>query len=201
MGSQVYNSTKKRFQYTILRKRFPDAESARLYLERRHWKGKPVCPGCGGVDRQYEQTRGNAAGCYNCHHCKLVYTVRTNSIFERSRVPLNKWFFTFYLVATVRNGISSLELSRVLGVTQKTAWFMLHRIRESCKDDNTRLLRDIVEADETYVGGKARNKREKSDSGRGPVDMIPVLGVRQRGGRFKGIVLWIQYEQDHWYNR
>ena len=83
--------------------------------------------------------------------CKKDFTVRTGTIFERSHVPLHKWLYAIYLVVTARKGISSLQLSKELGVTQKTAWFMLQRIREACKDDDDGFLGGIVEIDETYT--------------------------------------------------
>jgi len=176
-----------------LMKKFPDDDSARLYLEEKRWNGKPVCPKCGGIESQYKQKRDGKAGYYRCHHCKLVYTVRTGTIFERSHVSLDKWLFAFYLVLTSRKGISSLQLSKEIGVRQATAWFMQHRIREACEDDNDSngFLRGIIEADETYIGGKESNKHDskKLKAGRGTVGKMAVLGMRERGGNFKGKVL------------
>ena len=116
--------------------KFPDNESARLHIERLRWNGRPVCPRCGFSERQYPQNRKNEPGHYICASCEKNYTVRTGTIFERSHVPLNKWLFAIYLVVTARKGISSLQLSKEIGVTQPTAWFMLKRIRKACEDDN-----------------------------------------------------------------
>ena len=175
-----------------LMKRFPDSETARLYLEKRRWNGKPVCQKCGCFEKQYKQKKNGKEGYILCNHCKLVYTVRTGTIFERSHVPLDKWLYAIYLVVTSRKGISSLQLSKEIGVTQKTAWFMLQRIREVCEDENGNdFLEGIVEADEAYFGGKEHIKyaSKKINAGGGAVGKIAVLGMRERGGNFKGVIL------------
>src|ERR1700731_4874685 len=132
---------------------FPDQDSARRYLESRLWPQGPRCPVCGAGDR----ITARKSGFYRCNACKENFTVRPGTIFERSHVPLHKWVYAMYLVVTARKGISSMQLAKEIGVTQKTAWFILARLREACKGDLSK-LRGIVEIDEGFFGGKEGNK-------------------------------------------
>ena len=122
----VSKSTISTFQLFAL---FPDEASARTYLEARIWPSGVKCPDCAG-DRI--TARPARVGFYHCAVCNFDFTVRTNTIFERSKVPLHKWLYSMYLLMTARKGISSMQLAKEIGVTQKTAWFILGRLREAC---------------------------------------------------------------------
>jgi transposase-like protein len=159
---------------------FPDQETARQYLEGRLWPDGPKCTIC----KSGERITVRKAGFYRCNACREDFTVRTGTIFERSHVPLHKWLYAMYLLVTARKGISSMQLAKEIGITQKSAWFVLHRLREACGPKLDK-LRGIVEIDEAYVGGIEGNKHEnkKIHAGRGSVGKTPVLGMRERGGR------------------
>lgn len=167
--------------------RFPNQESARHYLEGRLWPNGVICPTC----KSGERITVRKAGFYRCNACAgFTFTVRTGTIFERSHIPLHKWIYAMYLLVTARKGISSMQLAKEIGITQKSAWFMLHRLREACGKDFDK-LKGIIEVDETFIGGKESNKHanKKLNMGRGAVGKTPVLGMRERGGNTKAFVL------------
>ena len=132
---------------------FPDQEAARLYLESRLWPTGPVCPIC----KASERITVRKSGFYRCNSCGEDFTVRTGTIFERSHIPLHKWLYGMYLLVTARKGISSLQLSKEIGITQKSAWFMLHRLREACGPDLDR-LRGVV-----AIAPGGRNPRKRGN--------------------------------------
>lgn len=138
--------------------RFQDADEARKYLEDLHWPHGPVCPHCGSGDNQKRLEGGkHRPGLVQCNNseCRKQYTVTVGTVFERSKVPLNKWLLATHLMCASKKGISAHQLHRMLGVTYKTAWFMAHRIREAMTPSDDEPMGgegDTVEVDETYFG-------------------------------------------------
>ena len=177
---------------------FSDADRCLDYLALRRWPdGMPVCPVCGRKDAKFLANQRKWQ-CKSVHHHRQ-FSVKVGSIFEDSPIPLQKWLPAVWVIVNCKNGISSYELHRALGVTQKTAWFMLHRIRLGMQLVGTTKLGGSgapVEADETFIGGKARNmhrsKRERlsRDGGmQGGHGKAVVMGILERGGQVKATVI------------
>ena len=165
---------------------FPDQLSCIAHLEDIRWNGKPECPYCGSTEVRRKK-ENKLVGRWNCHECKSSFNVLSGTIFEKTRVPLQKWFAAITLVVNAKKSISSHQLARDLSLTPPTAWYMLQRIRRAMAKGRDILLQGIVEADETYVGGRPRkeNKKEDRKSKRGVTTKTPVLGVVERGGKVK----------------
>ncbi len=170
---------------------FADLDVATDFVAKLRWPNGPFCPACGCTEYSYLTTRR----VWKCKACKKQYSVKVGTVFEESRLGLDKWLPAVWLIANSKNGISSHELGRALGVTQKSAWFMLHRIRLAMKTGSFLRLSGEVEADETYIGGKARNmhaserKRKGIAQGRHAGNKTAVLGMRQRDGDIVATVI------------
>lgn len=161
---------------------FPDDLTAEAWFEEQRWgiSGAPTCcPLCGDADR-LTATKSRKPLPYWCGSCRRHFSVRSGTVMHRSHIPLRKWAIAIYLWATSLKGVSSMKLHRDLGVTQKTAWHLGHRIREAL-EDHRGLFAGPVEIDETYVGGIERNKhnRKKLRAGRGAVGKTAVVGVKK----------------------
>ena len=167
---------------------FQDADKAREHLERTRWPHGPVCAHCGVVG-EATALKGSASrpGLYQCNACREQFTVTVGTVFERSKVPLNKWLLATYLMSSSKKGISAHQIGRTLGVTYKTAWFMCHRIREAMTDNGAPMGGDgkTVEADETLIGGKEKNKRlsKRNPKNIGAVGKQIAFTLVERGGR------------------
>lgn len=171
--------------------KFSDEAKCREFLVQQRWGGKPQCPYCGS-DKHYTIEGGKRFKCGNSD-CYKKYSVTVGSIFHASNIPLTTWFPAMYIILSHKKGISSIQLAKDLGVTQKTAWFMLHRIREGLKDKGSNLLGGTVEVDETYMGRKfASDYKGYTDEQIEEIQKNPykaaqkakgaVMGLAQRGG-------------------
>ena len=184
-------STQKTLPKTLLQaiRYFDDIEVCTEFVAKLRWPDGPVCPRCESKEYSYLTTRR----LWKCKGCKKQYSVKLGTIFEDSPLGLDKWLPAVWLIANSKNGISSHELGRALGVTQKSAWFMLHRIRLAMQTGTFSKLGGEVEIDETFIGQKARNMhpavRARKITGRGPKDKTTVVGAIQRGGEVRATVV------------
>jgi transposase-like protein len=168
---------------------FSDPDRAHNHFVSIRWPNGIACPrmGCGSADIRALGSRRR----WRCKDCRRDFTAKVGTIFEDSPLPLTKWLPCVWLVTNAKNGISSCEVARALGVTQKTAWFMLHRVRTALKIAEEKPLDGVVEADETYIGGRLEFKHKKIREVKGPYynDKTPVLGVVQRHGEARAWVV------------
>lgn len=159
---------------------FHDEAKAREWLEAQIWPDGPTCPHCGSCEPTELKGKAHRPGLYQCNDCRQQFTVTVGTLFERSKIPLSKWLMATYLLSASKKGMSTRQLSRMLGVSVKSSWFMMHRIREAMREGKTGPLggsNKVVEADETYMGGKAKNRAFKA-----PRPKEPVVALVERDG-------------------
>lgn len=174
-------------------KHFPDDATARAFLEQRMWGGTPVCPFC-GCDKWYKLNDNKTYKCGN-NKCYKRYTVTVNTFLHGSHLPLNLWFAAMYLMSSHKKGISSHQLAKDLNITQKSSWFMLHRIRGMAKESFTQSKDSIVEIDETMIGGKMRFKHKQVRDNAQLSNLshnhnkVTVMGILERNGQVKTLIV------------
>jgi transposase-like protein len=163
---------------------FTNEDKAREHLETLRWPDGPFCPHCGSVNVHRLEGKSHRPGLFQCNDCAQAFTVTVGGVMERSHIPLRKWVLAFYLLNSSKKGISAHQLHRMLGITYKSAWFMAHRVREAMSPANPSPLGGhgkTVEADETVVGGKARNRAYAKKPPRKAI----VLSLVERGGHVR----------------
>lgn len=168
---------------------FKDEMTCLKFLEQWLWNGKIRCPHC-GIEEVYRYQDGKR---FKCKQCKIEFTHKVGTIFESSNLPLIKWFMAIHIITSHKKGVSSCQLAREIGVTQKTAWMMGHKIRKTIEQIPTEQLEGVIEVDETFVGGKNKNrhknKKVKNAPGRTFKDKVPVFGMKKRGGEVRTVVI------------
>jgi transposase-like protein len=176
---------------------FQDETKAREWLEARIWPSGPVCPHCGSVNKATKlEGKAHRPGVYQCNEpqCREQFTATVGTVFERSKIPLNKWVMALYLLTASKKGMSSHQMHRMLGVSYKSTWFMTHRLREAMKEGNPGPMGGkgkVVEADETFLGPAGYVFKNKVGwvKTTGTKDKMKVLNLVERDGRARSMVV------------
>lgn len=170
-------------------KQFATEEACHAYLERMRWPDGVECVRCRSkkISRIARHRGRNKRPLYQCLECGEQFTPTVGTIFHDSHLPLRKWFMAVALICNAKKGISAKQIERDLGIAYRTAWYLCHRIRKAMEEGDLPKFTGVVEVDETYVGGKARNMhvdvRRRKITGTGGIDKAPVFGIMQRGGK------------------
>ena len=163
--------------------KFPDEIAARKHFELKRWGDTPYCGHCGSIE--VVECKDHKPMAYRCRDCRSHFSVRTGTVLAESRLPLHKWLLAIYMLTSARKGIPSTQMAREMGITQKSAWFLAQRIRETWLDkSNDDETSSPVQVDECFVGGKEQNKHAglKLHRGRGSVGKVAVIGMREHNG-------------------
>ena len=168
--------------------RFPTQESCIAHLEQIRFGDEPFCPLCGAVGEGARKKEGLKVGRWNCHACKASFNVLSGTMFQGTHLPLQKWFCAIALIVNAKKSLSSCQLARDLNLNQKTAWYMQQRIRAEMASKQGRImLRGLIEADETYVGGRPRKRNKRDDDEQNPrgrgTKKTAVIGAVERSGK------------------
>jgi transposase-like protein len=164
--------------------KFPNEEAARVFFEAKRWPSGVSCAHCGSFS--VAECVNHVPMPYRCRECRRHFSVRTGTVLTESKLPLNKWLMAIYIMTTARKGIPSAQMARELGITQKSAWFLAQRIRKTWMGQGGADMGPTVEMDETYIGGKNKNRHsDKEVSGGGSFGKAPVISIKDRNGEVR----------------